>query len=528
MVEKLSLDERVLNSNIRDAQRELARPNYNLYNAIKEKDTSCSGSPEASHVWRSIETLLGVYKSFCGVLNQNGYLQGDSKNKTKFTRMLSLYAGSTVSLEGLRKLNGHKKEMKGKYKIDFSNGDYTLTGDLIAAFLRGIKNADNENDLVSLTVDYLEWIAYEAEESSKDIRFKEFAEKAKELSIDVNGITISGFKCRHSSDNGKYEGSFEEIVGNRELVSSLKRNLEHVIGYNPKKKVNVAKETGDFPQTFLVDGLPGTGKTKTLKAIAAYGMQIAERDGIDFRVVSISNAIKSEFYSKSAQNLREQLSEVFKGDALYLVVIEDIDTIFYAREELNNRPEDKDLLGELMNLLEGISTSNLGNYMLVATTNSPLNIDNALAERLRQMQISATGPETPQDYIDLFKIFFRKGLEDYIHVSENDWEKIGEKCIEYSFSGRGVRNIALQIRDYCNNFDYPTGYYQMNPEEQKEVIKELYKKADGNFILEKIWGYHLYGLKKEQEEHQRRISFLKKQLAEQAEAYKQLEDGRSN
>ncbi len=526
MVEKISLDEVLLAANKRKAQRELRQPRFNLYELIKSRDSSPTGSLESVAVWNSIEDFLSISKTLKDTISGNGYLDDANKAKQEYSLVFATHAGARIALSQLDAFDSAERGLFNKHGIIFNKGEYCLHEDLLQTLARSIQQARTEHEILGITKDFYSWILYESRNASEEARFDTLNKKSKELYIEVKGVTINGFLLK-DKDDVVYDADFSDIVGNSRMIAALRSGLEAILSYKPAEKTNVLSELCGFPQKFMIDGRPGTGKTHTLKALASYGQRIAEENLIDFRVINITNAIKSEFYSASARNLREQLSEIHKGDAIYLVVIEDIDTIFYSREELKNRPEDKSILGELMNQLEGITTSALGNYMIVCTTNAPLALDSALAERLSEKTLHATGPETEQDYVALFKIKLGKGIGNYVEVCDRDWIDVGAKCKEYHFSGRAIKNICLQIMEECNYFEKPGGWYGMAIGEQRSIAPKLFNRVCGKQILEKIELYHADGVRKEQQEHEEKVRELANHLRYEQEACL-MQNGKAN
>jgi len=508
MVQKISLDEALLAAERKKAMRELKSPRFKLYDLIGSKDSD-SSSPESAYAWSSLESFLSTQKTVYQTLMQEACEQ-DYRDSKHYALAFSAYCGAARAKNEIPKSN--TTELWGKHNLDFKKGDYSFQEDFLTTIVRSLNQSKNEHQVLAMISDSYDWVMYEACQIAGQISPTPMSEQIADMHIEVNGITINGFSYRNGQEPS-YTGDFSKIVGNSELIAALKSGVEHILLYDKATKTNPLATLTPFPQKFMVDGRPGTGKTETLKAAANYGQQIADMHGIDFRVVNITNAIKSEFYGASTRNLREQLEEVHKGEAVYLVIIEDIDTIFYSRDELKNRPEDKSLLGELMNQLEGISTSAYGNYLLVSSTNAPLALDPALAQRLSEKTIHAAGPESPNDYIDLFKI--KLGTNS---VSEKDWTQIGKRCKDYDFSGRSIRNISLQVLDGCNSFEMPPDIYSKPLDEQKAILSNLIKPADAKTLGAIIEMYHSEGLRQELQEYESKVAGLTAQLQIQEEA----------
>ena len=270
-----------------------------------------------------------------------------------------------------------------------------------------------------------------------------------------------------------------ELVGNENVFSALKRGIESILFYDAKAKTNAINGYG-FQKTYLIRGAPGCGKTTAIRAAVKYGKELSAGIGKILFVTNIGNKFKSEFYSKSAQELRKTFEVFFSGDQIHVGIIEDIDTVF-SRRNIHSNAEDSSNLGEILNLLEGVETVNLGNYIIIATTNTSL--EPALEQRLGECIIEAKGPETIEHYERLAKISLGE-LEKFAK-----FEKLGESLHSRRFSGRDVKNICRAIASQIICFDAKPEIYSLDFAKQKQFLESSFADISEAEITEIIEEY---------------------------------------
>lgn len=357
-------------------------------------------------------------------------------------------------------------------------------------------------DLLSISKEIFETLNEKCQKRKED--YPGLVTKIRGLNFELFGKTVEPFTTIAKTVMDVPETTFEDIVGNTQLISMLKTLGDNILAYDPKTKKNPILDVFDFSTTILLYGDPGTGKTATLQAFLNYLQTKAGTYKKTVKHVNIGNDIKSKYFGDSVQNLKSKLEEATRGDSICVVTIEDIDAIFSAREELKDRPEEKAILQELMNILEGIASKKLGNFILIATSNRPANLDDALGERLKENQLEVTGPETAQDYTGLFQIKMKKGIKNsYVEVDGESWKKIGETCLsykkDYQFSGRAIKNITKKLMTNASMFQKPEEIYTLSHEEAVEKLRKNKNlaKIDGNKILTEIEVYKNEGVKQE-------------------------------
>jgi len=265
-----------------------------------------------------------------------------------------------------------------------------------------------------------------------------------------------------------------ELAGNENVFSALKRGIECILFYDAKAKTNVMNDYG-FPKTYLIKGAPGCGKTTAIKSAVKHGREFSARIGKTIFVTNIGNKFKSEYYSKSAQELRKTFNAFFSGSQINIGIIEDIDTVFSRRNDLMNA-EDSANLGEALNLLEGVETVNLGNYIVIATTNNSL--DTALEQRLGECILEAKGPETLEHYEKILKINLN-GTAKFVP----DMRKAAYIAMQKKLSGRDVKNICKTLASEIICLDANPEIYSLSMAKQKQFLESGFAKISDERIM---------------------------------------------
>jgi len=155
----------------------------------------------------------------------------------------------------------------------------------------------------------------------------------------------------------------EDIKGNETVVNELERAVYMLMAHS--KAGNPLFEKGFFNQRqrLLLEGEPRSGKTM----IAAYGMtladKIADQYAKDLEIAALDCI--SPYKGMGVKKLRSQFEEISRGDKIYYIFLNEIESMF--------PPEKHEEIKELQKFLDN-GYPNKGNYLLVAETTNPKSI----------------------------------------------------------------------------------------------------------------------------------------------------------
>jgi hypothetical protein len=424
-------------------------------------------------------------------------------------------------------------------RVAFDANEIRTFNNVVSRFLVDLheKKADNSRvitgsaDFVCLTHDFFRGMAERCLRASEAWLDLKPVVEGRHFIFD--GVSVSGFTLQaEDPETVTAPGdTWEQMVGNRELKTTLRGVADKILLYDPRTRRNPARELGDFARTILLYGRPGTGKTMAIGALINELTGRAKQLGKPFRAVLIGSDVKDKYFGESVKNLKRKLSELHRGDRICLVAIEDIDLMLASRDDINVNAADKDLLHELMNSLEGVASRDLGNAVIVATTNDIKGVEGALAERLQENPLEVRGPETAEDFADLFRIKLRRGLPEdqggmggYVRVADKGsrrkpgWREIGEACLACGFTGRPVKNICKRLMTVAGEFPMPEDVYGLEGDACVERLRPLYRPIDGAAVMAEVERYRTHSQAHEEALRAERVRRRKEALLEELRA----------
>lgn len=155
---------------------------------------------------------------------------------------------------------------------------------------------------------------------------------------------------------------FNTLYFDTDINESIKTHLDKWLKSEP-----IYKERGLLFKTgILIHGNAGTGKSSLATAIATY---------LNCDLVNINTA------SFSRLNISEVVDSINSDNKRYVILLDEIDTIFKSRDDENLSEEDKNKATKLLTFLDSPQSPN--NVVFVATTNYIDRLDPAMMRKGR-------------------------------------------------------------------------------------------------------------------------------------------------
>ncbi|MDT0555809.1 AAA family ATPase [Patiriisocius hiemis] len=304
---------------------------------------------------------------------------------------------------------------------------------------------------------------------------------------------------------------FEEIVGNRDAKHFARRLTERMLSYDFEAKKNPFQELGGFMPVFMGYGIPGTGKSMLIAAIATKLKEHCDHLDIPFLFHPMPDTLISTFQGGSAEKMVQWMKPMQDPSKLIFAPIDDAENNLQERTQQGVSAGVKEVIGVFLRYTEGAYAVNYGNSSIGLFTNLPEMLDKAVISRV-QGRFKIDGARTIPDFVDQDYLWWRnfedtmpnfvnmKNPSDYTYLSEQGLAKnLGEilqqadkpteervleifeqtekkhkdnehlfyaelyKGIQKAFpffSSRDIRNIQSAISLRLTDFDLPKDWFE--------------------------------------------------------------------
>lgn len=235
----------------------------------------------------------------------------------------------------------------------------------------------------------------------------------------------------HKGTSNKEEDEMEAKIENEIMLSKPNVKFSDIIGMNNLKQIiyeiiimpNVRPDlfTGlRQPQRgLLLFGPPGTGKTMIAKAIAN------ECESTFFNISASS--LTSKWVGESERTVRSLFKLAYKKQPS-IIFIDEIDSVLSKRSDNDNEAA-KRLKTEFLIQFDGLGSNKDAKLLVIAATNRPMDLDDALLRRLPKRVYC--GPLDEEGRFHYVKKLLNK--------------------IEYDIKDEEIRMIAAQTERYSNS-----------------------------------------------------------------------------
>jgi AAA+ superfamily predicted ATPase len=326
---------------------------------------------------------------------------------------------------------------------------------------------------------------------------------------------------------------FEEIVGNRDAKHFARRLTERMLSYDFTARKNPFQELGGFMPVFMGYGIPGTGKSMLIAAIATRLKEYCDNLDIPFLFHPMPDTLISTFQGGSAEKMVQWMKPLQDPGKLIFAPIDDAENNLQERTAQGVSAGVKEVIGVFLRYTEGAYAVNYGNSSIGLFTNLPEMLDKAVISRV-QGRFKIDGARTLPDFVDQDYLWWRKiektmpgfvnmqGPDSYAYLSEQGLAKnLGEilqqiekptedrvlaiyeqtaakhkdtehlfyaelyKSIQKVFpffSSRDIRNIQSAVSLRLTDFDLPQDwfedaeiYFRKDYKTKFEMLQELMK-----------------------------------------------------
>lgn len=305
----------------------------------------------------------------------------------------------------------------------------------------------------------------------------------------------------------------EDIVGNREYIEAGMRLARDVAAFD--------LERGESPKQInpVLFGLgrPGCGKTITAHAIGNYFLDYCRERDIPARFKVIRRTDWASSYQNASASKLVQIfkDEVHGFDGVCGVYWPDIDTAFASRGSGDLRMEEKQNLGAVFGIFDGTLIPKDGKWFMMCDANF-MQMDEATRSRIAQNPFTVKGPETPEDYVKMFRDIMLRDVREFVHPDDPRWLEVGQRCVDADLSGRNCESIANNIRTHVQDFEYPDDYFKGSFEERQRIVQALSKRVDVDEMMQRIDRFVEFNKdaeeKAEKDRFEREVSEMVRQL----------------
>ena len=203
-------------------------------------------------------------------------------------------------------------------------------------------------------------------------------------------------------------------------------------------RVQTAKKFNEVLPNVLFYGLPGTGKTAFVKALAY-------ESGLDYALTSGSEFAKITDLNHANNELRKLLNWAKRSKKGLIVFIDEAESLFANRKLSTTSKATQDFINTFLSL---VSDQSQKKVMFIFATNHPFKLDDAITNRIG-INIEFTLPEAleREKILSMYLVRFAQENEEAIVDLHPDFIKLLPKYADSlnGFSPRALKFIAEEM-----------------------------------------------------------------------------------
>ncbi|WP_411768785.1 AAA family ATPase [Winogradskyella sp. A3E31] len=307
----------------------------------------------------------------------------------------------------------------------------------------------SDKEVIDFTVVYFEALIAEIQLRKSTLEYTETITD-RTYKLEKSDFAISGW-------NNAFEGTaksvefnkiqFEQIVGNRDAKHFARRLTERLLSYDFAVKKNPFQELGGFMPVFMGYGIPGTGKSMLIAAIATRLKEHSDNLDIPFLFHPMPDTLISTFQGGSAEKMVEWMKPLQDPSKLIFAPIDDAENNLQERTAQGVSAGVKEVIGVFLRYTEGAYAVNYGNSSIGLFTNLPEMLDKAVISRV-QGRFKIDGARTEYDFLDQDYLWWNKlknTMPDFVNMEDPK----GYKYLEN-------QGLAKSMSDILNMVEKPT------------------------------------------------------------------------
>jgi len=322
----------------------------------------------------------------------------------------------------------------------------------------------SDKDVIDFTVVYFEALIDEIQLRKSSLEFTETIED-RTYKLEKSEFAVSGWNNVFQGTAKSIEFNkiqFEQIVGNRDAKHFARRLTERMLSYDFTAKKNPFQELGGFMPVFMGYGIPGTGKSMLIAAIATRLKEHCDTLDIPFLFHPMPDTLISTFQGGSAEKMVEWMKPLQDPTKLIFAPIDDAENNLQERTAQGVSAGVKEVIGVFLRYTEGAYAVNYGNSSIGLFTNLPEMLDKAVISRV-QGRFKIDGARTENDFLDQDHLWWRKlddTMPDFVNMQGPE-----------NYAYLQDQGLAKNMGEILNVSDKPT----------EERVNAIYDKVEKQF-----------------------------------------------
>ncbi|MFK7834419.1 MAG: AAA family ATPase [Winogradskyella sp.] len=305
----------------------------------------------------------------------------------------------------------------------------------------------SDKDVIDFTVVYFEALIAEIQLRKSSLEYTETIED-RSYKLENSEFAVDGWNNMFSGTAVSVEFNkieFEQIVGNKDAKHFARRLTERMLSYDFEAKKNPFQELGGFMPVFMGYGIPGTGKSMLIAAIATRLKLHSDNLDIPFLFHPMPDTLISTFQGGSAEKMVEWMKPLQDPTKLIFAPIDDAENNLQERTAQGVSAGVKEVIGVFLRYTEGAYAVNYGNSSIGLFTNLPEMLDKAVISRV-QGRFKIDGARSEHDFVDQDYIWWKKlqdTMPDFVNMKDPEVYKY--------LSDQGLANSMGEILNAIEN-----------------------------------------------------------------------------